>query len=66
MAEGEGGSRGTGALGVLLIGVACVVCRLPPVVAFGGVAQGLAVGAGGWFLGLPALAIAPLVGLPMS
>jgi hypothetical protein len=59
------GGGAKGALGALMIGVACVVCCLPPVVAFGGVALGLAAGAAGWLAGLPTLAIAAVVALPM-
>jgi hypothetical protein len=52
VAEGDGGLQGKGALGIVLAGVACVVCCFPPVVAFGG-ALGLAAVAGAWFVGLP-------------
>lgn len=65
VAEGDPGSHAKGALGVLMIGVACVVCCLPPVVAFGGVALGVAAGAGGWLVGLPTAVIAALVVVPI-
>jgi hypothetical protein len=65
VAEGDDGSHAKGALGAVIIGVACVVCCLPPVVALGGVALGVAAGAGGWFVGLQTLAIAASVALLM-
>jgi len=65
MTENHGDPGAKGALAALLVGVACVVCCLSPVVAFGGVALGLAAGAGAWLVGLPTLAIAALVALPV-